>query len=108
MHPDNKINLKIFSDSDWANNKDNHHSTTSYLFKIVGGLISWILRCQKTVAISFIKIKYMALSEVVCESKWITTLIKDLDFQIKSPIIIHCDNESAITIIEIKGIKYHR
>ena len=48
----------------------------------------------------------MVLLEVAREFKWIIELIKDLGFQIRSPITIYCDNESAIIIVEIKGIKY--
>ena len=106
IHPRKEINLKVFSDSDWANNKDDHHSTTGYLFKITGGPISWASRHQKTVAISSTKTKYMTLSEAARKSKWITKLIKDLNFQIQSPITIHYNNKSTITIAETKGIKH--
>ena len=108
MYLGNEINLKVFSDLDWANNEDDRRSTTGYFFKIVGGSVSWASRRQKTVAMLSIEVEYMALLEVVCESKWIIELIKDLGFQIWSPIIIYCDNESVITIAETKGIKHRR
>lgn len=31
-----------FSDSDWAGDPDNHHSTTGNLFLMSGGAVSWI------------------------------------------------------------------
>ena len=82
VHPRNEIDLEIFSDSDWANNEDDCCSTTSYFFKIIGGSVFWASRCQKIMAMSSMEAEYITLSEVVCKSKWITELIKDLGFQI--------------------------
>ena len=106
MYLGKEIDLKVFSNLDWVNNEDDYWSIIDYFFKIAGESISWTSKHQKTVTILFIEAKYMALSEAVYESKWITEFIKDLGFQIQSPIIIYCDNKSAIIIVEIKGTKY--
>ena len=39
-------------DSDWGSDPTSHHSQTGYFFKIVGGLFSWSLHAQKSVALS--------------------------------------------------------
>ena len=108
MYLGKEINLKVFSDLDQVNNEDNYYSIISYFFKIAGGFVFQILRCQKTVVILFIKIKYIILLKVVYEFKWIIEFIKDLDFQIQFLIIIYYNNKNIITIAEIKGIKHHR
>ena len=47
---DNKCILSGYSDSDWAGDVDNRHSTFGYVFQVYGNTISWSSKKQKTVA----------------------------------------------------------
>jgi hypothetical protein len=62
-----------------------------------GNLINWSCRRQKTVALSSTEAEYMAASEAACEGMWLRTWISEI-FKAEVPILIHCDNQSAIAL----------
>ena len=51
-----------YSDSDWGENKDDHHSTAGHVFLLENGAISWALQWQKTIALSVGEAEYMKLA----------------------------------------------
>ena len=50
-----------YSDPDWGENKDNHHSTSGNVFLMENGAISWASQYQKMVALSVGEAEYMEL-----------------------------------------------
>ena len=46
------LQLQGWCDADYNSDKDTRHSTTDYVFTIVGGAISWKSKKQNTVALS--------------------------------------------------------
>ena len=67
-----------YSDSDWANNLDDRHSTTGNVFMMSGGAISWISQKQATVALSTAEAEYIALGSATQEAIWLRRLLNDL------------------------------
>ena len=51
-----------YSDSDWGENKDDHHSTSGQIFLMANGAVSWALQKQKTIALSVGEAEYMELT----------------------------------------------
>ena len=51
-----------YSDSDWGENRDDHHSTSGHIFLMANGAISWASQRQKTVALSVGEAEYMELA----------------------------------------------
>ena len=51
---------------------------------------------MKIVVLSSIKAEYMALSEVVKESKFIVQLLQTMNITVELPITVHVDNVGAI------------
>ena len=51
-----------YSDLDWGENKDDHHSTSGHVFLMANGAISWALQQQKTVAHLVGEAEYMELA----------------------------------------------
>ena len=51
-----------FSDSDWAENKDDRHSTSGYAFLMADAAVSWVSHRQKTVSLSSTEAEYKELS----------------------------------------------
>lgn len=102
-----KSNSKItgYSDSDWGGDLDDRKSNTGYVFKMNGGAISWASRKQSTVALSSTEAEYMALTQAIQEAMWLKQLDEDLFEKKSEPIIIHCDNSSAIQLANNDG--YH-
>ena len=91
-----KSGLIGYSDADWAENKDDRHSTTGYVFLLADAAVSWVSRQQKTVALSSTEAEYMALCETARQCAWMRTFLSELDLPQQSPTILCCDNHGAI------------
>ena len=87
-----------YSDSDWANDLDNRHSTTGNIFIMSGGAISWISQKQTTVALSTVEAEYVALGSATQEAIWLQRLMSDLNIGQEKPTVIREDNQGAIAI----------
>lgn len=85
-----------YSDADWAGNRDTRRSTTGYVFKFLGGALSWKSRLQPTVALSSTEAEYRATTEAGQEATWLQLLLKSFGFETTSPTTLHCDNLGAI------------
>ena len=59
------------------------------------GLVSWVSRKQKTIALSSTEAEYMALSDCSCQLIWIKQLLKELQFNSDIPIL-HGDNQGSL------------
>ena len=57
----------LFSDSDWAGDKDNRRSVGGYMLFLNGVLISWRSKLQKVVSLSSAEAEFYACSEAVKE-----------------------------------------
>ncbi|PLW30300.1 hypothetical protein PCANC_25459 [Puccinia coronata f. sp. avenae] len=57
------LNVLGYSDSDWAEDRDDRRSTSAYTYRIGDGAISWKSRKQATVSLSSTEAEYKALSD---------------------------------------------
>ena len=89
--------LVTYTNSDWAADKIWRRSVTGYFFKLANSILSWRSHAQKTVALSSMETKYMAISDFSRQAIWIKTLIKELRIKIRS-IPIYGDNQGSIFI----------
>ena len=89
--------LNACTDSDWASDVNTQWSTSGYFIKLAGGLISWITKAQKTIALSSTEAEYMALSDCSRQVVWMHTLMGELGYSLK-PIPICRDNQGSIFI----------
>ncbi|KAG6521943.1 hypothetical protein ZIOFF_019077 [Zingiber officinale] len=55
-----KFDLCGFTDSDWASSIDNRKSTSTSIFNIGSGAISWSSKKQATIALSSSEVEYIA------------------------------------------------
>ena len=68
---------------------------------IDSAMISWSSRKQGSVAQSTAEAEYIAASVAGREAMWLRKLLSDLfNLEINEPIVIHCDNQSCIKLIE--------
>ena len=93
------IDLTVFSDSDWASDKNDRKSNSGNVTFVAGCPVSWYCKKQSTVALSSTEAEYMALSDGTREGIYITQLIDEI-FPIKKPISIFIDNKGCGYIAE--------
>ena len=56
-----EISLQGYVDADMAGDKDSRRSTTWYGLTMGGTIVSWILKLQKVVALSTMKVEYVVV-----------------------------------------------
>lgn len=72
--------LHAFTDADWAGDKDNYQSTTSYIVYIGSNLNSWSSKRQSTLARSSTEAEFRAGASATTEVQWISSLLSELGF----------------------------
>jgi len=92
---ENNLQLKAFSDSEWASCDLTRKSTTGYYIYIETSLISCKTKKQNTVSCSSLEAKYRALATTVCELQWLTFLLRGLQIDTVTPTNLFCDNQVA-------------
>ena len=98
------IDMKAYSDADWAGNLDTFKSTSGGLVYVGGNLIDGYTRSQHTVSLSSTESELIAVTEVVKSVKWVKNVLSELGFVQSIPTPIYCDNESTIRSTLNKGL----
>ena len=92
--------ITVYSDSDWAGNKENRHSITGFIIFFLGVPILWRSRAQKALALSSAEAEYYAMSEAAKEIRVIVQLLESMSVEVKKPIVVYVDNIGAIFMSE--------
>jgi len=90
------MDLKIFSDADWASDLD-RLSWGGYVL-VSDGAISWKAKKQKNIANSSTTAEYYAANQATNEAIWVINLCDEIGLKIKSPMDIMLDNQGAIAL----------
>ena len=96
--------IDAYSDSDWAGDLDNRHSTTGYIIKLNGNTISWRTKKQNKVALSSCEAEYYAMASCIQELIWMRQFLHELlkyDPRYHKDCIninLYVDNQSAIQL----------
>jgi hypothetical protein len=85
-----------YSDSSWANDHDDLHSTSGFVFLLADSAISWSLHKQKTAAQSTTEAEYMALTDAANQAMWYRMYLEELGYQVTNPILLHEDNKESV------------
>ena len=94
------INLKIYSNTDWAGDVNNCRSTSRYVLFVRVFLLLWNNK-QQTIAQSTMKAEYMATSWCTKEAIWFKQLMKDVGCVQKVPTTGMCDNQGFMALAKI-------
>ena len=87
-----------YTDSDWVGSIDDRKSTSSYVFHMGSGAISWSSKKQPIVALSTAKAEYVAATTVACQAVWMRRMLKKVCQEQIKGTVIHYDNSSTIAI----------
>nr|KYP31272.1 Retrovirus-related Pol polyprotein from transposon TNT 1-94 [Cajanus cajan] len=87
-----------YSDSDFAGCPDDRKSTSSFVFMMAGGAISWKSVKQTLTATSTMEAEYVACYEATCQAVWLKNLISSFHIveSISRPLVIYWDNTAAV------------
>ena len=90
-----KLELKGFSDQDWAGNLDHRRSICGYCFKTIknSGAINWVIKLQKCVSTSTAEAELRSK-----EAVHLVNLLKELDLEIQQPVNFFVDNQVCIAL----------
>ena len=92
------LDLKVFTDADWAGNIDDRKSTSGGAFFLGKRLVSWTSKKQYCTSQSTTKAKYVAAAVNCSNIVWFKQLLEGMKVEIKEPVVMLCDNTSAINI----------
>ena len=95
--------LQGFSDSDYAGDLVERHSTTAGVFLFAGAAIHWLSKLQSVVSLSSAEAEYIACSHVACHGLWQCYLMRLLGRD--DGLTIGVDNQSAISIVQTDQLR---
>ena len=96
---DEKFQIQLFSDSDFAGDQEDRKSTSGALILMNGGPVLWNSKKQSCVAKSTAEAEYIALSSLASEAIWMKHFLEELPQEERvEPWIIKEDNQSCIAI----------
>ncbi|GKB66395.1 ribonuclease H-like domain-containing protein [Tanacetum coccineum] len=92
------LDLNVYVDSDWAKCKITRRYVTGYSVFLGNSLVSWKSKKQSVLAKSSAEAEYRAMNTVTCKVIWIMKILNELNVNVSLPVIVNCDNNSAIQI----------
>ena len=92
------LEIRGYSDADFAGDRDDRKSTSGYVFTLAGGAISWRSSKQSIVASSTMYAEFIAAYEATGQVIWLKKFIPDLKVAdcIDNPLKMYCDNQPAV------------
>jgi hypothetical protein len=92
------LEVKGYTDADWAGNCLDRKSTSGYFTFVGGNLVTWRSKKQNVVALSSAESEFRGMAKGLCELLWLKKLLTEIGFAPKSEMSLFCDNKAAINI----------
>ena len=105
--------IEGFTDSDWAGDATDRHSTSGYLFLYGQTAISWKAKKQSLIALSTTEAEYVGASEASKEAIWLCRMLYEILSvfadpapsaqscpNASTPITLFVDNQATIKLIQ--------
>eukprot|EP00253_Pinus_taeda_P021531 PITA_21531 len=78
--------------------KDDRKSTSSYVFDMGSGAISWASKKHPIVALSTAEAEYVAATTATCQAVWMRRILRSLCQEKAKGTVIFCNNSLAIAL----------
>ena len=88
--------LIAYSDSDWAESRDDRHSTSGFVFLMANCAVSWASRRQPTISLSSTEAEYKSASDTCRQMTWLRTFGEELGDDVTRPSPLCLDNQGSI------------
>lgn len=98
LRPSSSTKVSVYFDAGWAGDASDRWSHGGYLVSYGENLVSWQSKKQATVAHSSTEAEYKNLADATSKAIWVVKLLQELGIPCSSPIIVWCDNASAISL----------
>ena len=90
--------MKAYTDANWVGSLDDSKSTSGGAFFLGNRLVSWTSKKKNYISQSTTELKYVITTVNFTNVMWIMQLLKGMKEDITKPMVIYCDNTSAISI----------
>jgi len=97
---DEKWTMTVYTDSDWAGDKDTRKSVSGFIVYLINVPIMWRSRQQRSVTLSSSEAEFVSLSEAAKEIKFVYQIMLSMGLKVNTPIIVRVDNVAAIFMTE--------
>jgi hypothetical protein len=94
------LEIKGYSDADYAGDRDDRKSMSGYTFTLAGGAISWRSSKQKLVASSTMHAKFITCHDTIGQVIWLMKLVPDLR-------VVDCINKSLKMYYDNQPVVYY-
>lgn len=93
-----KMNLNVYTDSDYAGDSDDRRSTSGFAFLLDSLAVTWSSKKQPIVTLSTTEAEYIAAASCACQCIWLRRILKELGHKEENTTVIRCDNMSTIKL----------
>lgn len=94
-----KHQFTVYTDADFAGDKDNKKSTNGFVIKIGTGAVSWTSKLQGKLARSSTEAEFYGAGLAGTEIIWLRQLLGELGRKFPGPSPLHVDNQSTIQVL---------
>lgn len=89
----------MFTDADFANDKETYKSTSGMSIYCAGGLLDWSSKLQHINTTSTAEAELVSFSEALKRILWIGIILNNLNIRIPYPIQCFVDNKAVLAIL---------
>jgi hypothetical protein len=97
--------LSVYSNVDWANCMDERKNMSGGAFFLGDSLVAWLSKKKGSISLSTTEAEYIVGATCCTQVLWMIQTLADLEVKYIAPILIHCDNTSAISVS--KNLVFH-
>ena len=93
-----KLSFKAYTNANWVGLGVDWRSTLGYCTLLGENLVSKIIKKQRPMARSSVKVEFKAITWGICEFFWLRIVLDNLKVKWEGTMNLHCDNKLAINI----------